>query len=77
MFTYSKNDPFQHVVFFVLIIYLFLAALGFHCFARAFSSCSEQGLLFTEVRRLLNAVISLVERGSRHTGFGSCSTWAQ
>ena len=60
LFTYSKNDALQYVVFFVLIIYLFLAALSFHCFARAFSSCSEQGLLFTEVRRLLNAVTSLV-----------------
>ena len=28
-----------------LFIYLFLAALGLRCSARAFSSCSEQGLL--------------------------------
>ena len=26
-------------------MYLFLAALGFHCCAQAFSSCSKQGLL--------------------------------
>ena len=31
--------------FLILIIYLFLSALGLHCFAWAFSSCGEQGLL--------------------------------
>ena len=46
------------------IIYLFLAALGLCCCARAFSSCGEQGLLFVAVRELLIAVASLVvERG--------------
>ena len=43
-----------------LFIYLFLAALGLPCCARAFSSCSEQGLLFVAVRGLLIAVASLV-----------------
>ena len=49
-------------LFFILIyfIYLFLAALGLHCCTRAFSSCGERGLLFSEVRRLLIAVASLV-----------------
>ena len=43
------------------IYYLFiLAALGFHCCARAFSSCGERGLLFVVVRGLLIAVASLV-----------------
>ena len=41
-------------------IYLFLAALGLRCCARAFSSCGEQGLLFVEVRGLLIEVASLV-----------------
>ena len=45
---------------FIYFIYLFLAALGLHCCARAFSSCGEQGLLFIAVRRLLVAVASLV-----------------
>ena len=45
---------------FYLFIYLFLAALGFHCCARAFSSCGEQGLLFIAVSRLLIVVASLV-----------------
>ena len=39
-------------------MYLFLAALGLHSFAHAFSSFGEQGLLFTEVHRLLFAVTS-------------------
>ena len=41
-------------------IYLFLAVLGLRCCVRAFSSCSEQGLLFVVVRRLLTVVASLV-----------------
>ena len=42
------------------LIYLFLAALGLHCCAWAFSSCGEQGLLFAVVCRLPIAVASLV-----------------
>ena len=41
-------------------IYLFLAALGLCGYVWALSSCGEQGLLFVAVRRLLNAVASLV-----------------
>ena len=37
-------------------MYLFLAALGLHCCARAFSSGGERRLLFVEVCRLLTAV---------------------
>ena len=37
-----------------------MAALGLCCYARAFSSCSERGLLFIEVHGLLIAVASLV-----------------
>ena len=44
----------------VIFIYLFLAALGLRCCARAFSSCGEWGLLFIAVRGLLIAVASLV-----------------
>ena len=40
--------------------FFFLAVLGLHCCARAFSSCGEQGLLFVAVRRLLIVVASLV-----------------
>ena len=41
-------------------IYLFLAASGLRCCAWAFSSCSERGLLFVAVHRLLIAVASPV-----------------
>ena len=43
-------------------MYLFLAALGLRCFAQAFPSCGEWGLLFIAVRRLLMVVASLVEK---------------
>ena len=43
-----------------LFIYLFLAALGFRCYARAFSTCGERGLLFLAVRRFLITVASFV-----------------
>ena len=43
-----------------IYLFLFLAVLGRHCYAPAFSSCSEQGLLFVAVRSLLIAVASLV-----------------
>ena len=46
--------------FFYKFIYLFLAALGLRCCARAFSSCGEWGLLFVAVHGLLIAVASLV-----------------
>ena len=49
---------FIYLLGFILFIYLFLAALGLHCCARAFSSCGERGLLFIAVRGLLIAVAS-------------------
>ena len=49
---------------FIYFIYLFLAALGLCCCARAFSSCGERGLPFLSVPGLLIEVASLVsERG--------------
>ena len=45
---------------FILFIYLFLTVLGLRCYAWAFSSCGEQGLLFVAVCGLLIAVASLV-----------------
>ena len=54
----------MYFIFINLFFYLFLAALGLCCCARAFSSCGERGLLFVVVRGLLIAVASLVaERG--------------
>ena len=42
------------------LISLFLAMLGLYCFAWAFSSCCERGLLFIAVHGLLIEVGSLV-----------------
>ena len=51
--------------------HLSLVALGLCGCAQAFSSCSQQGLLFFEVHELLLTV------GSRCTGFCSCDSWAR
>ena len=45
---------------FYLFIYLFLAVLGLHFRARAFSSCGERGPLFIAVRGPLTIAASLV-----------------
>ena len=77
-----------HALFFFFLInlsiYLFLAALGLRCYARAFSSCGERGLLFIAVCRLLIAVA--FPCGARALGapasvavtrsFSSCGSWA-
>ena len=62
MVIYSKRNKIKSLIFKNKFIYLilFLAALGLHCCARAFSSCGEQGLLFIAGRGLLIAVASLV-----------------
>ena len=56
--NFFKNI-FSHFIL-SLFIYLFMAALGLRCCARASSSCGKRGLLFVAVRRLLLAVASLV-----------------
>ena len=43
------------MLFFLIFIYLFWAALGLRCRAQAFSSCGERGLLFVAVCGLLIA----------------------
>lgn len=49
------------LVFFLFFSNYFWVALGLHCFAEAFSSCGEQGLLsLAAVRGLLIAAASLV-----------------
>lgn len=45
---------------FIIIIYLFWAALGLHCCTRAFSSCGKWGLLFIALHGFLTVMISLV-----------------
>ena len=44
----------------VIFFFFFLAVLGLCCWARAFSSCGEWGLLFVAACGLLIAVASLV-----------------
>ena len=53
----ALQSPLQtfHSVFF-----FFLAVLGLHCWARAFSDCGEWGLVFVAVRGLFIAEASLV-----------------
>ena len=47
------------------------------CYAQAFSSCGEQGLLFVGLRGLLVAVASLVaEHGLQAHGLSSCGSQA-
>ena len=53
--------------------YLFLTVLGLRCWVQAFSSCSEQGLFFLALHRLL----WLRSVSSAGMGFGSCSIQAQ
>ena len=51
---------FYFIYLFIYFFNLFLAALGLGCYAQAFSSCGERGLLFVVVQGLLIAVASLV-----------------
>ena len=52
----------KNIFIYLLILksYLFLAVFGLCYYAWAFSSCSERGLLFVAVLRLLIVVASLV-----------------
>ena len=55
-----KNKARKKYTVFINYNNFFLAALGLSCCAQAFSNCSERGLLFVAVRRLLIVVASLV-----------------
>ena len=59
--------------FFKIYVYIIiiLAMVGLGYCKQAFSSCGEQGLLFTGVCGLL----LLRSTGSRHTGFSGWGTW--
>ena len=63
------NSIFSLFFFSNLFIYLYLAVLALHCFAQDFSNCSECGLLFVAMHRLLNVMASLLwSTGCRCTG---------
>ena len=51
-----------------------MVVLGLRCFVQAFTSCSEQGLLYADFS--LQWLPLLRSTGSRHMGFSSCSTQA-
>ena len=58
-------------------IYLFMAVLGLHCCAWAFSSCGEQGLLFVVrcgARASHCSGFSCCRPPAQHVGFSSCGT---
>ena len=55
----SVTPPAQLGKFYLFNLFI-LVILGLHCCTRAFSSCSEWGLLFIMVSRLLIAMASLV-----------------
>ena len=59
-FYFIVNDQSYYILTIFYLFILFLAALGLRCWVRAFSSCSEQGLLLVAVHRLFTAVASLV-----------------
>ena len=63
------NNNYYYYFKLINLFYLSLASLGLSCCARAFSSCSEQGLLFIAVRRLLIVVAS-------HCGARALGAWA-
>ena len=63
--------------FFLIFIYLFLAVLGLHFCARAFSSCSKRGPLFITVRVPLTITASLVAEHKLQTcRLSSCGSQA-
>ena len=57
---YLSQLRLNSLCFFWVFVFFFLTAFGLRCCVRAFSSCSEQGLLFVVVRGLLIVVASLV-----------------
>ena len=59
-FLESMNYYYYYFLKFYLFIYLFMAVLGLHFCARAFSSCGKWGPLFIAVRGPLSIAASLV-----------------
>ena len=72
------------ILFLKIYLFLFLAALGLCCCARAFSSCGERGLLFVAVRGLLIGWLLLLQSSALGAwalvvvalGLSSCGSWA-
>ena len=61
-----------------LFYYLFLATLGLHGYTRAFSSCSEQGLLSSCGGRASRCSgFSCYRAQALETGLPQCGEWTQ
>ena len=54
------NNMYCNILFLKVYLFNFLAAVGFCCCMQAFSSCSEQGLLFIAMQGFLTVGASLV-----------------
>ena len=68
---------FNFYLFIYLFIHSFMAVLGLRFCAKAFSSCSERGLLFIAVCRPLTVAASLVaEHRLQMRRLSSCGTRA-
>ena len=68
VFNFSHSDKYVVMIYYVLKIFLFLAALGLLCYKRAFSSCGSQpshcsGFFCHRAQAL------------GHSGFSSCDKW--
>ena len=81
---WSFVTDFFHLVLWVfflnlfIFIYLFLAVLGLHFCARAFSSCGKRGPLFIAVRGPLTVAASLVAEHRLQTRrLSTCGSRAQ
>ena len=81
---WSFVTDFFHLVLWVfffnllIFIYLFLAVLGLHFCARAFSSCGKRGPLFIAVRGPLTVAASLVvEHRLQTRRLSTCGSRAQ
>ena len=81
IFLEDISIPFTCSFFFLnnsFFLYLFLAVLGLHFCARAFSSCGKWGPLFIAVRRPLTIAASLVAEHRLQTRrLSSCGSQAQ
>ena len=83
LFLLGHLTSYQHLKnllysFFFFNIYLFMAVLGLHFCARAFSSCGKRGPLFIAVRRPLTIAASPVAEHRLQTRrLSSCGSRAQ
>ena len=62
-------DSLKVGLYIIYLNFLFMAALGVHCFVRAFSNCGKRGLLFVAVQISLQWPLVLQSTGSRAQRF--------